>query len=457
MEWAANSDELVLQHLNRQQNTLQVMLADAKSGGARTVLTEKDSAWVDVVDDLRWLDGGRRFTWVSERDGWRHVYSVSRDGQQVTLITPGPFDVASIAAIDDSGGWLYYIASPDAPTQRYLFRTRLDGSGTAERLTPANQPGWHEYVIAPKAGWAFHYYSSFGVPTVTDLVRLPSLEVVRTLVSNDALKARLATLKRGSFNFFRVDAGNGVTLDGYVMRPTDFDSTKKYPVLYNVYGEPAAQTVTDAWGWSDYLFHLMLTQQGYVVISLDNRGTPSLRGRDWRKCIYRKIGVYASEDQSGAARAIDKWSWVDSTRIGVWGWSGGGSMTLNLMFRDPSVYDVGMAVAPVPDVHLYDTIYQERYMGLPQENEEDYRQSSPVTFAGNLQGKLLVVHGSGDDNVHYQGTERLVNALVAANKPFTMMVYPNRTHGIFEGPGTTVHLFSLLTRYLHENLPAGAR
>ena len=457
MEWADNSDEVVLQHLNRLQNTLQLMLGDAKSGKVRTILTDQDSAWVDVVDDMRWLDGGKRFTWVTERDGWRHMYNVARDGSDPRLITPGNLDIAQVLTIDDKGGWVYYLASPDNPTQRYLYRAKLDGSAPAERLTPADQPGTHNYSIAPGAAWAFHYFSAFGVPTVTELVHLPDHKVVRTLVDNAKLKTAIAKLKRGPMNFFRVDAGNGVTLDGYVMLPPGFDSTLKYPVLFHVYGEPAAQTVVDTWGYNDYLWHLMLTQQGYVVMSLDNRGTPSLRGREWRKCIYRKVGVLASEDQADAARAIGRWKWVDSTRLGIWGWSGGGSTTLNVLFRDPEVYRMGMAVAPVPDVHLYDTIYQERYMGLPQQNEEDYKRSSPLNFAANLRGKLLVVHGSGDDNVHYQGTERLINALVAANRPFTMMEYPNRTHGIYEGEGTTLHLYSLLTRFLEENLPVGGK
>jgi dipeptidyl-peptidase-4 len=455
MEWADNSDEVVLQHFNRLQNTLQLMLGDARSGKVRTILTDQDSAWVDVVDDMRWLDGGKRFTWVSERDGWRHMYNVARDGSDPRLITPGNLDIAQVLTIDETGGWVYYLASPDNPTQRYLYRAKLDGSAPAERLTPADQAGTHNYSIAPGAAWAFHYYSSFGVPTVTELVHLPDHKVVRTLVDNAKLKSAVAKLKRGPMDFFRVDAGNGVTLDGYVMRPPGFDSTLKYPVLFHVYGEPAAQTVVDTWGYDDYLWHLMLTQQGYVVMSLDNRGTPSLRGREWRKCVYRKVGILASEDQAGAARAIGRWKWVDSTRLGLWGWSGGGSTTLNVLFRDPDVYRMGMAVAPVPDVHLYDTIYQERYMGLPQQNDEDYKRSSPLNFAANLRGKLLLVHGSGDDNVHYQGTERLINALVAANRPFTMMEYPNRTHGIFEGQGTTLHLYSLLTRFVEENLPAG--
>jgi dipeptidyl-peptidase-4 len=241
------------------------------------------------------------------------------------------------------------------------------------------------------------------------------------------------------------------------MKPPGFDSTKRYPVVFLVYGEPASQTALDRWDGASYLWHLMLTQHGYVVATVDNRGTPAPRGRAFRKAIYRKVGVLNSADQAAAARTIRGWSWVDSTRIGVWGWSGGGSMTLNLLFRYPEIYRTGMAVAPEADERLYDTIYQERYMGLPDEDSAAYREGSALTFADRLRGNLLVVHGSGDDNVHYQGTERLVNALVAANRPFTMMVYPNRTHCICEGDQTTLHLFSLLTRYLEQNLPAGGR
>jgi dipeptidyl-peptidase-4 len=260
---------------------------------------------------------------------------------------------------------------------------------------------------------------------------------------------------RRPVEFFKVDVGGGTKLDGWMLRPASFDSTKRYPVLFHVYGEPASQTVLDEWQGFTGLWHLMLAQQGYIVASVDNRGTPAPRGRAWRKSIYRQIGVLASADQAAAARELARRPYVDSARIGIWGWSGGGSMSLNAIFRYPDLYRMAMSVAPVPDLRLYDTIYQERYMGLPADNAEAYRQGSPITFAGQLKGDLLVVHGSGDDNVHYQGTERLVNALVAANKPFTMMAYPNRTHCICEGPGTTRHLFSLLERYLHEHMPAG--
>jgi dipeptidyl-peptidase 4 len=465
LEWAASSTELVLEHMNRAQDTIQVMLGDAASGATRAVLTEHDSAWVDVVDDIRWVDGGKQFTWISERDGWRHLYLVSRDGRRVRLMTPGNFDLHNpasafgqpfVVGVDSAAGWVYYTATPDNATQLYLFRTRLDGKGKQERVTPRDQPGYHLYDISADGRWAFHTYSRLGVPPVVELIQLPSHKLVRTLVSNQDLRAAVARLRRGTAEFTRVDAGNGLMLDGWIMKPPGFDSTKRYPILYHVYGEPAGQTALDEWN-GEYPWDLMLTQQGYVVATFDNRGTPSPRGRAFRKAIYKKIGLVNSADQAGVARTMRAWPWVDSTRIAVWGWSGGGSTTLNVMFRYPDLYQTGMAVAPVPDERLYDTIYQERYMGLPQENETAYHDGSPLFFADRLRGNLLLVHGSGDDNVHFQGSERLINALVAANRPFTLMVYPNRSHCICERAGTTLHLFSLLTRYLEEHVPPGPR
>jgi len=240
------------------------------------------------------------------------------------------------------------------------------------------------------------------------------------------------------------------------MKPHDFNPENRYPVLFYVYGEPWGSTVVDRWAGNRYLWHLMLTQQGYLVMSVDNRGTRVPRGREWRKCIYRQIGILASADQAAALQGITKrWRWVDPNRIGIWGWSGGGSMSLNAIFRYPDLYQTAMAVAFVSNQRYYDTIYQERYMGLPEDNEEGYRKGSPITFAHQLKGNLLLVHGTGDDNVHYQNLEALVNELVRHNKYFTMMAYPNRSHGIFEGENTTRHLYELLTRYLNENLPSG--
>jgi dipeptidyl-peptidase-4 len=277
------------------------------------------------------------------------------------------------------------------------------------------------------------------------------------MADNADLKERVAGLARGELEFFRLGPPDGPPLDGWMMKPPDFDPKKKYPVLFYVYGEPASQTVVDRWGGSTYLWHLMLTQMGYVVASVDNRGSPAPRGREWRKSVHGAIGVLASADQAAANRELRKRPYVDGDRIGIWGWSGGGSMTLNMMFRHPDLYATGMSVAPVPDQRLYDAIYQERYSGVLPEFAKGYEQGSPITFAEGLEGNLLLVHGTGDDNVHYQGSERLINRLVALHKQFTMFAYPNRSHGIFEGEGTTLHLRTLLTDYLTRHLPPGWR
>ncbi|MHC5062189.1 MAG: S9 family peptidase, partial [Planctomycetota bacterium] len=454
LEWAASSQEVVLQHLNRLQNTNKIMLADAHTGKVRTIFTDRDDTWVEVNNNIKWLNKGKYFTFVSERDGWMHVYRVSRSGKTVDLITKGAHDVINILNVDEKKGWLYYIAAPGDPTRRYLYRSRLDGRGKPERLTPAHLPGSHSYQVSPGSKWALHNYSTFDKPAVTDLVRLPSHTKVRTLVHNTGLKNKVKALKRRPVEFFRIDIGKGVLLDGWCMKPAGFDPAKKYPVLFYVYGEPWGQTVQDRWSGNSYLWHLLLNQHGYIVMSVDNRGTAAPRGREWRKCIYRQIGILACTDQAAALKGIiKKFPYIDASRIGIWGWSGGGSMSLNMIFRYPELYHTAMAVAFVSNQRFYDTIYQERYMGLPKDNPEGFKDGSPITHAHRLKGNLLLVHGTGDDNCHYQGFEALVNELILHNKHFTMMAYPNRSHGIYEGENTTRHLYELLTRYLIENLP----
>lgn len=453
MEWAG-AGAVAIQHMNRLQNTDDFVLADAATGAPRTLFTERDSAWVDLVDDVHWLDHGAHFLWTSERDGWRHVYVGTRTGGALKLVTPGAYDVISIAGVDEPHRWLYVMASPANATQQYLYRVSLQHPGAPVRVTPATQTGTNSYAISPTGAWAFHVHSTFDTPPTVDLVALPSHHSMRTLVTNDALRAAVAPLVSQPVEFFQVPASDGATLDGWVLRPRKFDVSKKYPVLVTVYGEPAAQTVVDRWGGPSMLWHRMLADQGYVIVSFDNRGTPAPKGRAWRKAIYGAIGPISSHEQADAVRAFARTHpYADSTHVAIWGWSGGGSSTLNAMFRYPDVYRVGMAVAPVADQRLYDTIYEERYVGLPSTNAHGYDIGSPINFAQGLRGKLLIVHGSGDDNVHYQGTERLVNRLVALDKPFDLMVYPNRTHCICEGAGTTLHVYSLLTRYLLTNLP----
>ena len=451
MDWAANSEEVLLQHLNRLQNTDEVMLGDARTGKVRTVLTERDSTWVEVVDNVVWLDGGKSFTWVSERDGWNHVYVVSRDGKSVRLVTKGPFDVLEIEGVDSKGGWLYYVASPDNPTQRYLFRSRLDGKGKAERLSPRNEPGTHNYDRAPNFKYAIETYSSLGTPPVIRLVRLPGNDVIRTLADNARLKTRLAGIRRASVEWLSIPADGGAKMPGVLLKPADFDSTRKYPLLFFVYGGPGTAEVKDQWG-GYYLWHTMLTQKGYLVAVVDNRGTPAPLGRAWRKAIYGQLGVVETRDQAVAARALRERPYVDASRIGIWGWSYGGFMSLNVLFQHPDIYRTAVAVSPVTNWKLYDNVYTERFNGLITDNKAGYERGSPITYVDSLKGNLLLVHGGGDDNVHFQNSEILINALVAANKPFTMMEYPNRTHCICQGKNTGQHLFSLITRFLDQNL-----
>lgn len=458
MEWAASSDEIIIQYMNRDQNTNQLLYGSASTGDLTPIITETDAAWLDVVDDLKWLENGKSFTWLSERSGWRQMYKVSRDGKVIKPITSGNFDIIEIKLIDDKKGYIYYIASPDNAAQKYLWRVKMDGKGKPEKLTPAQFNGTSTYDLSPNATWAIHTFSNFNNPSDIYLISLPDHKVSKHLVDNAKLKANHDKIKKLPVEQIKVTIDGNVDIDGFMIKPYNFDPNKKYPVLFYVYSEPFGTTVNDRWGGNQYLWHLMLAQNGYIVMSFDNRGTPAPKGREWRKSMYLKIGVLNSSDQAKVAQEVGKkYNFVDPNRYAIWGWSGGGSATLNAMFRFGDIYKTGMAVAPVADIRLYDAIYQERFTSTPQKHPEVYEQGSPITFAQNLKGNLLIVHGTGDDNVHYQGTEKLFNKLIEHNKHFNMLVYPNRSHSIREGKGTTVHLYNELTRYLFENLEAGGR
>ncbi|HZD51289.1 MAG TPA: S9 family peptidase [Silvibacterium sp.] len=456
LDWIPDSNDVILQYLNRLQNTNTVYIANSQTGDVQPFFEDTDKAWVDVVDSFDWVDHNKSLVWLSERDGWRHAYVFSRATGQPKLITNFQADVISELAVDHKNGWFYFEASPDNATQTYLYRSRLDGSGTPERVTQSDATGSHRYDISPDGQWAFHIYSSFNKPPVTELVHLPDHKSVRVLQANEELAHKVQDLVASPTEFFKVPVSGGVTLDGYMIRPPNFDPAKKYPVLVNVYGEPAAITVRDAWQGNGRLFHALIAREGYIVVSFDNQGTPAPKGREWRKVIYGSVGVLSAAQQADAIRALAKErSYIDTSRMAIWGWSGGGSNTLNLMFRSPGLFKAGIAVAPVADESHYDTIYQERYMGLPHDNVKGYHDGSPINFAQNLTGHLLIVHGSGDDNVHFQGTELLINKLVELGKPFDFMDYPNRTHCICEGPDTSFHVYSLIARYLEEHVSPG--
>jgi len=457
MSWADSSEQVIIQYVNRLQNQNRVILANADDGSIQDIFTDADDAWLDVNEDLKWFDDGNYFTWLSERDGWRHLYAISRDGKEIRLITPGEWDIISIQHIDTDAGWVYYIASPDDNAARYLYRSPLKGEPSMERLTPAGEPGFNQYNISPNSDWAFHTFSAFAEPPTINLISLPSHEAQRNIVENEKVAALVEATPRGETEFFTIGIGDGIELDGWMMKPPKFDPQKSYPMLVYVYGEPWGQTVIKNWDTEGYLWHLMLAQQGYIVASIDNRGTPAPRGREWRKSVYRQIGIQAAADQVAAVKALlDERPYLDPKRIGSWGWSGGGQMTLNAVFRYPEIYSAGIAVAFVSDQRLYDTIYQERYMGLPDDNEEGYRLGSPITHAAGLEGDLLIIHGTGDDNVHYQSTEQLVDKFIELNKTFDLMIYPDRSHSIKEKENTKRHLYNLMTNFLLEKMPPNA-
>lgn len=465
MEWAANSNELIIQHLNRHQNQSDLMLCNAQTGASQVIYTEKDSAWIDILPTWDndyiwggwdWIGDGKEFIWASEKDGWRHLYRISRDGKKEQLITNGNYDVMDIAGIDEKNGYVYFMASPNNGTQKYLYRTKLTGKGAAERVSPANQEGSHDYELSPAATYARHIFSNYYTAYTDEWISLPDH---KGLNGENKVNDKLAKAsKNNGIEFFKVKTIDGIEMDGWMVKPRNFDSNKKYPVVFYVYTEPWGQNVKDQFGIADnFLYKGDMASDGYIYISIDNRGTPVPKGRIWRKVIYRNIGRVNIRDQAMAAREVCKWPFVDTSRIAVWGWSGGGSATLNLMFQYPDIYKTGISVAAVGSIFTYDNVYQERYMGLPQENKADYVQGSPVTHAKNLKGNLLYIHGSGDDNVHYQNAELLLNELIKYNKQFQFMSYPNRTHNISEGPGTYEHLSTLFTSYLRSHCEPGAR
>ncbi|TXE20180.1 S9 family peptidase [Psychroflexus gondwanensis] len=454
MDFIPNSKEVMIQQLNRRQNTNKIWVGDIENMELTNIMTEKDEAFLDIHDDVRWLENEKYFTWSSERDGWLHLYKVSRDGKDIQPITKGDFDVVEINSIDPKGGYVYYIASPDNFTQRYLYRSRIDGKGDAERITPSTNSGQSSYQISNDAKWGIQVFQNAVTPPIYSLVSLPNHRQKRILEDNKELKDKFDALALNPKEFVKVNIGD-VLLDAYMIKPKDFDASKTYPLLFYVYGEPAASTVQDNWAggslWDQYM-----AQKGYVVMSVDNRGTKTPRGNKWRKSIYGQIGILASEDQSKAAKEILKtYDFLDSSRVGIWGWSGGGQMTLNCMFKYPEIYSSGLAVSFVSDQRLYDATYQERYMGLLEDNAKGYHDGSPINFAQNLEGNLMIMHGTADDNVHYQSFEMLVNKLIKHNKMFNMMSYPMRAHRINERENTSYHLRETMEVFWEKNLPAG--
>lgn len=462
MEWIPNSNKLIIQQLNRKQNVSTLFVAEAQTAVTSPIYKETDEAWVEFNNrsgesiGWDWLDNGKAFLWVSEKDGWNHIYKVTLEGKE-QLLTPGEFDVIDILSYSEQNNKVYFTASPDNPRQRYLYSTTLDGKGQHVRVTPMSQAGTHSYEISPDQKMAFHSFNSSQISRMSEVVNLPDHSVAG---GKEGIEAKLSKVRLAQrpIEFFDIPIEGGVKLSAWMVKPANFDSTKKYPVVFYVYTEPAGATTKDEYYTGrNNLYQGDMGKDGYIYVSIDGRGTPLPKGRAWRKAIYRKIGQINIADQAAGASYLLKRPYIDSSRVAVWGWSGGGSTTLNLLFQYPQIYKTGIAVAAVGNQLTYDNIYQERYMGLPQENREDFVNGSPITHAKNLQGNLLYIHGTGDDNVHYQNAEMLLNELIKYNKQFEFMAYPSRSHGISEGEGTGKHLSTLYTNYLRKYCPPGGK
>ncbi|MBK7594848.1 MAG: DPP IV N-terminal domain-containing protein [Gemmatimonadetes bacterium] len=452
VEWAASSSELTVQQFDRHQNRMTVFLAAVPAGRTTTIVNETDPTFLDPFS-IEWIDSGRHFLWITERDGWRHVYRHERDGSHPVLVTRGDFDIASIERIDEAGGWLYYMASPDNAIYRALYRTRLDGSGLPERITPAGPPGTHSYSISPSGQWAFHTYSRFDTPPRSEVVALPTHRVVRTVQDNGVLRAKLDGVARAPYEFLKVDIGNGVRLDAWCVKPPDFDPSKKYPVIFHEYSMPGGQFVTDSWKGDNYLFYLMLAQRGFVVMAVDSRGTPSLYGRAWRKIIYQNHGILPADDIAAAAKVLlAERPYLDAKHVGAYGWSGGGLISMLLLLRHGDVFTAAVPGAFISDHRYYEAGFTERYLGLPEESPAAYDKAAALRYAKNLTGDLLMLHGTADDNVHYQNMELMVDALIATGKHFAVVPYPNRSHGMAEGINTKAHQHDTILWFFTEHL-----
>jgi len=462
VDWAGNSNEVLVEKLSRFRDQRDFLFANIGTGDIQKVYHEANEAWAvgsqGKNSGLTWIRDGKAFIVVSEKDGWRHAFVYSREGKEVALLTPGKYDVIERGPVDEAGGWYYFYASPDNGTQKYLHRVPLDGSGTLERVTPEGQPGTHDYDFSPDARWAIHSWSTLDKPPFVELVELPQHRAVRVLEDSSEIREKMKDVVSHPTEFLQLDIGDGVSMDAWMIKPRDFDESKKYPIFVYVYGEPHLQTVLDNWGAAQIDFHRVVADLGYLVVSIDNRGTPAPKGAAWRRSIFGSLGPLSTEDQAAGLKELGRMrSYVDLSRVAIWGWSGGGSNTLNAMFRKSDQYHVGIAVVPKPQPHLYNAWFQEIYMRTREVNQDGYQRSAPINFADGLQGKLLMVTGSGETNTHIQIIEGLVDRLIELSKPFEYMVYPNRNHGLREGNGTVVHVRMRIIRYLLEHLPCGPR
>jgi dipeptidyl-peptidase-4 len=446
VKWTKDPNLVAIQSLNRHQNHLKILTVNAKDGDVNIVYEEKNDTYISITDDWTFLKDGKSFIMSSEKSGFNHLYKVSLKDVEAKAITQGNWVVTDFYGIDEESGYLYYRSAEQSPMKRDVYRIKLNGE---HKQKISSQDGWNTPSFSEGMKYFINTYSTANSPNYITLNNANGDEI-RVLKDSENLKNRLKEYALSNKEFFSFKTEKGHQLNASIIKPIDFDSTKEYPVLISIYGGPGSQTVTDEWGGGNYMWHQMLAQKGYIVISVDNRGTGA-RGVDFKKSTYKQLGKLELEDYIETVKYLEKQDYVDDERIGIWGWSFGGYMSSLAITKGSKYFDAAIAVAPVTTWKYYDSIYTERYMQTPEENEAGYENNSPINFTSNLQGNYLLVHGTADDNVHFQNTAEMINALVRSDKQFDLYVYPDRNHGIYGG-NTRNHLYNKFTNWLEENL-----
>jgi dipeptidyl-peptidase 4 len=445
VQWTNDPGILSYQRMNRLQNKNELFFWDTKAGANKLILTEEAKTYVDVKDDLTFLDDNKGFIWSSERDGYNHLYYYDFAGKLINQVTKGQWDVMEFNGFDEEGKKLYYISTEVSPTDRDLYMVSLDGKkktklsakkGTTSAEFSSNYKYYFSTWSDANSPYEFALYSSEG-------------KLIKLLEDNSALKMKVGMYNLQKKDFFKFKTSEGVELNGWMIKPQNFDASKKYPVYMFTYGGPGGNECNNQWE-SDYMWHQLLSQEGYMVVCVDNRGTQG-RGREFKHSTYMQLGKLETIDQIEAAKYLGTLPYVDKTRIGFQGWSFGGYLASLLITKGADYFKAAVAVAPVTNWRYYDNIYTERFMRTPQENAKGYDDNSPINFVKNIKGKYLLIHGSGDDNVHYQNSMEMAKELVKYNIPFDMMTYPDKNHGIYGG-NTRLHLFTKILKFVRENL-----
>jgi dipeptidyl-peptidase-4 len=446
LHWTQDNNKLFIYKMNRHQNQLDILSANSKTGKVDIIMTEKNEYYIDITDDIRFLKNGKEFIWSSEKSGFNHLYLHKISGEEIRPLTEGDFDVTSFFGYDEDSECLFYQAAENSPLERQIYQINIKGN---KKKAIVSAKGTNNAQFSSTFEYYINTYSNINTPA-TYTVFNKKHKIVRVIEDNQGLKRIQNEEKVENMEFFDFTTSEGTSLNGWLLKPANFDENGQYPVFMYLYGGPGSQQVTDNWKGQNYWWFQMLAQHGYVVACVDNRGTGG-RGEKFKKMTYLQLGHYETIDQIEAAKYLGALKYTDKSRIGIFGWSYGGYMSSLCLFKGNNVFKSAIAVAPVTNWKWYDSVYTERYMRTEKENPDGYAKNSPVNFTDKLKGNYLLIHGMGDDNVHFQNSVEMANALIAANKQFDTYYYPNRHHGI-SGGGARLHLYDKMTNFLMEKL-----